>query len=82
MSGLLLDDQLNGKPSRPGAIVYAYHGKTDNVVPFSAGKKAIKLLKKNRVNVTFTEFESGHHGFFNDMKSQITLAIEEKLMNL
>lgn len=82
VSGLLFNDQLSTRLSRPSAIVYAYHGKADEVVPFSAGITARKLLKKKGVIVTFTEFEGGHHGLFTEMKSIITEAIEKKLKNL
>lgn len=83
VSGLLFNEQLDGSGlSTPGTKVYAYHGKTDEVVPFTAGKKAIKLLKKQGVRVSFTQFDYGHHGIFSDMKSQITQAVEEKLDGL
>lgn len=82
VSGLLFKEQLADDLSRPDAEVYAYHGKDDAVVSFSAGKAAIKLLKKNRVKVSFTQFEGGHHGIFTDMKSEITQKVEEKLQSL
>jgi len=82
VSGLLFKEQLGGRSSRPDAKVHAYHGKSDEVVSFSAGKKAINLLKKKGVKVNFTEFESGHHGLFAEMKSEITQAVEKKLKSL
>jgi len=82
ISGLLFSEQLNGRSSSPGAKVYAYHGRSDEVVPFSSGKKAVNLLKNKGVNVNFTEFGSGHHGLFAEMKSEITLAVEKKLNSL
>jgi predicted esterase len=82
ISGLLFSEQLGGRSSRPSAKVYAYHGKNDQVVAFSAGEEAIRLLKKRGVSVSFTEFEGGHHGLFSDMKSKITLAVEDKLKSL
>ncbi len=82
ISGLLFKEQLGNRLSRTSAKVFSYHGKSDEVVSFSAGKKAIKLLKKKGVNVTFTAFEGGHHGLFFEMKSEITQNIENKLKNL
>jgi len=82
ISGLLLNEQLHGFSPNPGAMVFSYHGKKDEVVAFSAGKNAIKLLKSSGIKVNFTAFNSGHHGIFNDMKTEITQVIEEKLYSL
>ncbi len=82
VSGLLFKEQLGGRSSEPSAKVYAYHGKTDEVVPFSAGLTAFNLLKTKGVNATFTEFEGGHQGLVTDMKTEITQAIEKKLSGL
>lgn len=79
ISSLLAKEKLGDSSSNPSAKVYAYHGKSDDVIPFSEGKKTVNLLKKKKVNVSFTEFEGGHHGVFTDMKSPLTQAIEEKL---
>jgi len=82
ISGLLFKEQLGGRSSKPGAKVFAYHGKSDEVVSFSAGQKAISLLKKKGVNVNFTEFEGGHNGLFSEMKPEITQEVEKKLISL
>ncbi len=82
VSGQLTDEQLGEGESRPGASVYAYHGKSDSVVGFGGGKSAVKILQEQGVNVTFTEFEGGHHGIFTDMKTPITQAVEEKITSL
>ncbi|MFW5444305.1 MAG: alpha/beta hydrolase [Methylococcaceae bacterium] len=79
ISGLLFKEQLGWKFSNPSAEVYAYHGKADEVVSFAAGIKAFNLLKQKGVKVSFTEFESGHHGLFAEMKLEITQAVEKKL---
>ena len=79
VSGLMSQQQLGRGLCRPSAQVYAYHGKTDEVVAFSAGKAAVKLLEKKGGDVTFTAFDGGHHGIFTDMKSTIIQAIEAKL---
>ena len=82
ISALLSKEQLGKGSYKSDVKVYAYHGKSDEVVPFSAGKKAVKLLKRKKVNITFTEFDSGHQGPFTDMKAEITKAVEEKLVSL
>ena len=82
ISGLLTNEQLGGGGIKSNTQVFAYHGKSDQVVPFSAGKKAEKILKKKNIQVNFTGFESGHLGVFSDMKSEITRTVEEKLENL
>jgi len=82
ISGLMTKEQLGDGLIKPSANVCAYHGKSDEVVPFSAGKAAVKLLKRKGVNVSFTEFESGHQGIFTDMKATITQAVESKLQSL
>jgi len=82
ISGLLLNEQLGRGTFKSNAKVYAYHGKSDEVVPFSAAKKAVKILKKHKVCVSFTAFESGHQGMFSNMKAEITQTVEEKLDKL
>ena len=82
ISSLLAKEKLGGTSSNPGAKVYAYHGKSDEVIAFSEGKKTFKLLKRKKVNICFTEFESGHHGIYTDMKPKITQAVENKLNSL
>lgn len=82
ISGLLFNEQLGGRASNLAASVYAYHGKSDEVVSFLDGKKAVNLLKKKGVGISFIEFESGHHGFFSGMKLIITQHVEEQLRRL
>lgn len=82
VSGNLSYDQLGEEESNPGAPVHAFHGKSDSVVSFSGGKKAVKILEEQGVEVEFTVFKGGHHGIFIEMKSQITQDIEEKIDSL
>ena len=82
ISSLLSKEKLGSTSSKPSAKVYAYHGKHDEVIPFSEGKKTFKLLKNKKVNIYFNEFETGHHGLFAEMKSEITHAVENKLKTL
>jgi len=82
ISSLLAKEKLGSTSSEPGAKVYAYHGKSDEVIAFSEGKKTFKLLKRKKVNICFTGFEGGHHGLFAEMKSEITLALEKKLAKI
>jgi predicted esterase len=82
VSGSLSYDQLGDGESSPGAQVHAYHGKSDSVVSFSGGKRAVKILNEEGVTVDLTEFKGGHHGIFNEMKLQITKVIEEKIDSL
>lgn len=82
ISSLLAKEKLGDPSSSPDAKVFAYHGKNDEVIAFSEGKKTFKLLKRKKVNICFTEFESGHHGIYTDMKAKITQAVENKLNSL
>jgi predicted esterase len=82
VSGQLSYDQLGEEDSNPGAIVHAFHGKADRVLSISGGRNAVKILQEQGVEVEFTEFDSGHHGIFTDMKSQITQAVEDKIGSL
>lgn len=82
ISGLLANEKLGDNAAKSGANVYAYHGKSDEVIPFSEAKKTVRLLKKKKVNVSFISFDNGHHGLFTDMKSEITQAVETSLNRL
>ena len=82
ISSLLSKEKLGGVLSKRSAKVFAYHGKSDELIPFSEGKKTFKLLKRKKVNICFTEFECGHHGLFAEMKSEITQTVENKLKSL
>jgi len=82
IAGRLSKQYLNSEPNRPGAKVYAYHGKGDKLVPFASGKHASELLQKSGVKVKFTEFDGGHLGLFTSMKSTISQAIDKRLGSL
>ena len=82
VSGRLTHKLLGDGSFRPGAEVFAFHGKNDNVISFSKGKAAVNILQDNGIKVNFTEFDGGHHGIFTDMKSTITQAIEQKIESL
>jgi len=79
VSGLLYPEQLGDVSTQINAKVFAYHGKSDAVVSFSDGKNAYKLLKKNKVNINFIAFDGGHHAIFDQMKSEITAKVQQKL---
>ena len=82
ISGMLSQEYLADNSSTPGTKVFAYHGKSDAVVSFGSGMNAAKLLRNNNIDVNFTEFDGGHLGIFTNMKSEITQAIEQKLVTL
>ncbi len=82
ISGMLSQEYLADNSSTPGAKVFAYHGKSDDVVSFGSGMNAAKLLREHGVDVKFTKFNGGHLGIFTNMKSEITQAIEQKLNTL
>ena len=82
VSGQLSNDLLGDKPFMSGAKVVAFHGKTDSVVSFSGGKRAVNILQENGVDVKFIEFDGGHQGIFANIKSEITQVIEKKLKSL
>jgi len=82
ISGMLSQEYLANDSSKPGAKVFAYHGKSDSVVSFDSGMVAAKLLREHDIDVEFTEFDGGHQGIFRNMKLEITQAIEQKLNTL
>jgi len=82
VSGKLATDMLGEAPFQPGAPVFAFHGDNDKVISVGGGREAIRILKERGVEVTYFEFEGGHLGMFTDMKTEITLALEEKLKSL
>ncbi len=82
VSGQISDAQLGDDSSQPGAAVFAFHGKSDDIILFREGEKAANILKGRGVEVHFAAFEGGHHGVFTNMKATITQAIEQKLKAL
>ena len=82
VSGQLSKDLLGNKFFSTGAGTFAFHGKRDNVISISGGKKAASILRENGVKVKFTEFDGGHLGIFSGMKTKITQAVERKLSSL
>ena len=79
VSGQLSKELLGDGSFRPGAKVFAFHGKKDSVISIRGAYKAVHILKENDVHVKFVEFDGGHHGIFADMKSQITHLIEAQI---
>ncbi|MFW5446824.1 MAG: alpha/beta hydrolase, partial [Methylophagaceae bacterium] len=79
ISGRLVKQDLGNQVAQPSSSVHAFHGKSDSVVSFSGGKKAVSVLKSKGVTIQFTEFDGGHHGVFVEMKTEITQSVEEKL---
>lgn len=67
---------------QPSAGIHAFHGENDQVVSFSGGKSAVKLLKSQGASIRFTPFNGGHQGIFREMKPVITRAVEERLETL
>jgi len=82
VSGQLSVSHLGDKKVNPGAKVFAYHGKNDNVLGLGGGKAAVSILKSKGIHVRFIEFEGDHLGIFTNMKASITQAIEEKIVTL
>lgn len=82
VSGKLSNDLLGDDSSNPGAQVYAFHGISDKILSINGGRNAVKILKSKGVNVNLTEFDGGHLGVFLSMKSDITNAIENKILSL
>ena len=82
VSGNLSNDLLGGHSSSPGARVYAFHGINDKVLSVDGGRNAVSLLKSMGVDVRLTEFDGGHLGLFKSMKTNITNAVEKKILSL
>ncbi len=82
VSGQLSNELLGDESSKPGAEVYAFHGRNDNVISITGGKNAVSILQAKGVNVKLTEFNGNHHGIFTVMKSKITRVIEQKIASL
>ena len=56
-----------------------WHGTGDSVVPIGGGKHAVAMLQHAGVDARLHEFEGGHLGIFQDVKLEITQAIEREL---
>ncbi len=82
VAGRLTLAKLNRTPNQLGAKVYAYHGKSDRVVPFSSGQQAAKTLQESGVTIKFTGFDDGHLGLFTSMKTSISKAIDRRASTL
>ncbi len=82
VSGGLSNDLLGYESAKPGAKVFALHGKKDSLARITEGRRAVDILKRNGVDVAFTEFDGNHHGIFTNMKPKITMAIEKHLLRL
>lgn len=80
VSGKLTEAMLEGGDANSGAIVHAYHGRNDRVISFSSGSHAVEILKNRDINIKFTAFDGGHLGLFTNAKSDITMTIEEALI--
>jgi len=82
ISGRLSGENLPKRLSNPGAIVYAFHGRKDQVVAFSLGQKAVSILQKNGVRTVLTEFDGRHQGIFLSMKTPITNTVEKYMAKI
>lgn len=81
VSGGLSYEKLGDGLLSRGAKVFAFHGNSDSVIPISGAKTAIEILRKNGIYADLQEFKGGHHGIFTNMKTAITRAVEQKLLN-
>lgn len=79
VSGRLTEEQLGGTVAVSTAVVHAYHGKSDSVVPIGGGKSAVRMLQSGGVSAELHEFDGGHLGIFKGMKAEITRAVEREL---
>lgn len=79
ISGRLSEEQLGGAVVASDAAVHAWHGRGDSVVPVGGGKHAARMLRDAGTDVRFHEFEGGHLGIFQDVKLEVTQAVEREL---
>jgi len=79
VSGRLNEQQLGGAIVRSDATVLGWHGRGDSVVPIGGGKHAITMLQTAGVDAQLNEFDGGHLGIFQDVKLEITQAVEREL---
>ncbi|PCJ13060.1 MAG: hypothetical protein COA75_13005 [Cellvibrionales bacterium] len=82
ISGKLTKDLLGDAPIRRGAKVFAFHGNKDSVVSITGGRSAERILREHGIDVRFVEFNGGHHGIVNEIRTEITVLLEEKLESL
>ena len=82
ISGGLLKTWLDNGSTNTGAEVIAFHGKNDELVSISEARQAVNILQDYGIEVNLTEFDGGHLGIFTNMKSAITQAVEERIVNL
>lgn len=79
VSGRLNQQQLGGAIVASEATVHAWHGRGDSVVPIGGGKHAVAMLQTAGVDAQLHEFQGGHLGIFQDVKLEITQAVEREL---
>ena len=82
VSGRLSKDLLGDDAISLGAKIFAFHGKDDGVVSIGGGRNAVNILKENGAYAKFVEFDGGHHGIFNQMKSRISQLVNQKIESL
>lgn len=82
VSGQLSEELLGDESSNIGAVVFAFHGKDDELVPISEGENAINILQTKGIEANLTEFDGGHLGIFTNMKSTIINTIKQKIAGL
>ncbi len=81
VAGRLSADMAEADNLKIGAKVILFHGKSDDLIPLSAGRNAVKTLKAHRVDAELKELNGGHHIVFNNTE-EILLTIEEVIKNL
>lgn len=79
VSGRLTENMLADQEISPGARVYAFHGKQDNVIPFGNGQQAVQFLRSQGIPVKFTDFDGDHLGLFTTIKTDISAQIDGAL---
>lgn len=80
ISGGLTPSLVHGPlPENQSTLILAFHGKDDDLIPFSQGKNAAGLLKENGRNVQFTPLPGGHLSIFDQGHDQFIAAIRQTL---
>lgn len=82
VSGMFNEKMLSDQPTRIGAKVYAFHGKSDSLVGFSGGLNAVNMLKDMGADATLTASDGGHQIISRGSKMAINQLIDEKLAQL
>lgn len=62
--------------------VFAYHGKSDQVISFGSGKATSEALRELGIDIELIALEGGHHVIFKSGKDKILTKLSDLVAQL